>query len=545
MRLAVRNVLSSAGVALCLAAIGRAQTPCNTWQTLPPAPVSPNPIAGLVWNAATQDLFQATDEGDGGHSGTQPWVGRRVGNAWVTILDPNAFNSGSVLGLDLLDLGSGPTLYVRGSWSSLTGQTNLLRWNGTSFVNEPNVPVVPHGLAVFDDGSGPALYACSHLNVYRLTGGTWVSIGLATIGSFGLQTILVHDDGSGPALYVAGKFTSIGGVAAADIARWNGVSWSALGSGISGQPTTTLNSLRLTKLLSVREEAGPRLYAAGSFLSMDGQPANSIARFDGTGWTGVATNLGQTIYEVSALTWFDDGTGRGAELFATGNIAVLPSTPTFLKRLGGGVWSDVLPAGSGLAPTWDGALLVADLPETNGVDLLASIYGGQSVGRTTGRFEACGQTGRITCVGDGSSGACPCGNNSPTAAQAGCVHSLGTGGALRAGGIASLTQETLHLDGSSMNDGPVIYYQGTQPNLIPFGDGFICATGSIIRLRLLFNSGGASNDPEPGGPALSVQGFITSPGTRYYSARYRDGDLSYCTSGTFNYTNGVAIVWSP
>ncbi len=180
---ATRILAACAALGMVTGGTAGAQVACNTWQTMPPVPVEPNPVVGLVYDATTQSLYQATDDGFGGHQGTQPWVGRRNGNAWVTMLDPNAFSFGSVLGLELLDLGAGPTLYAFGSWSPLAGQTNLLRWNGTSFVNEPNVPVGPTALTVFDAGSGPELFACNFANVYRLSGGTWVSIGAATVSA--------------------------------------------------------------------------------------------------------------------------------------------------------------------------------------------------------------------------------------------------------------------------------------------------------------------------------------------------------------------------
>jgi hypothetical protein len=40
---------------------------------------------------------------------------------------------------------------------------------------------------------------------------------------------------SGTTLYAGGYFTKAGGVAATNIAKWDGSSWSALGSGIDGQ----------------------------------------------------------------------------------------------------------------------------------------------------------------------------------------------------------------------------------------------------------------------------------------------------------------------
>src|SRR5262245_10982640 len=42
---------------------------------------------------------------------------------------------------------------------------------------------------------------------------------------------LVFDDGSGPALYAAGSFTSAQGVLVENIARWNGQEWQPVGYG--------------------------------------------------------------------------------------------------------------------------------------------------------------------------------------------------------------------------------------------------------------------------------------------------------------------------
>ena len=46
-----------------------------------------------------------------------------------------------------------------------------------------------------------------------------------------VASLCVFDSGSGPALYAGGNFTHAGGVSARGIAKWNGTSWYALGSG--------------------------------------------------------------------------------------------------------------------------------------------------------------------------------------------------------------------------------------------------------------------------------------------------------------------------
>src|SRR4029078_8224714 len=104
-----------------------------------------------------------------------------------------------------------------------------------------------HALAVFDDGSGPALFvagefdhaggvACS--SIARWKNGVWSDVGGGLDGALfdtRAHALCVHDDGSGAALYVGGNFTGAGGIAASKIARWNGSSWSAVGGGIQGE----------------------------------------------------------------------------------------------------------------------------------------------------------------------------------------------------------------------------------------------------------------------------------------------------------------------
>ena len=53
-------------------------------------------------------------------------------------------------------------------------------------------------------------------------------------------------DGSGN-LYIGGSFTVAGGVIANGIAKWNGSSWSALGSGMNGGAALVLSGRTCTR----------------------------------------------------------------------------------------------------------------------------------------------------------------------------------------------------------------------------------------------------------------------------------------------------------
>jgi len=157
------------------------------------------------------------------------------------------------------------------------------------------------------------------------------------------------------------------------------------------------------------------------------------------------------------------------------------------------------------------------------------------------------------CFGDGSGATCPCGNTSAPGSQAGCLNSFGTGGRLIATGDASTTSDSLVLTATGLtpNGAPPIFLQGTAQVLSGvgawFGDGLRCAAGSVIRLGTSLSVAGISSFGYgiPGTQSVSIRGAILAPGaTRYYQVNYRNAPV-FCTSATFNLTNGVAISWMP
>jgi hypothetical protein len=155
-------------------------------------------------------------------------------------------------------------------------------------------------------------------------------------------------------------------------------------------------------------------------------------------------------------------------------------------------------------------------------------------------------TGTPYCFGDGSGTACPCGNAGATGN--GCASSLFASGAnLAATGTASISADTLVLNGSSMPNSSALYFQGTlRVNAgagAAFGDGLRCAGGSIIRLGTKMNAANQSSYPVAGDPPISVRGAIPSAGTvRTYQVWYRNA-AAFCQPETFNLANAVEITW--
>ncbi|MFA6198716.1 MAG: hypothetical protein WC734_06245 [Patescibacteria group bacterium] len=90
-------------------------------------------------------------------------------------------------------------------------------------------------------------------------------------------------------VYVTGRFTNIGGVAAVNIARWNGATWSALGTGLNDDG------------LHVQVAPNGNVYAAGKFHSAGGVTSYHIARWDGSMWhkMGAYTGLNDEVYSMA------------------------------------------------------------------------------------------------------------------------------------------------------------------------------------------------------------------------------------------------------
>jgi len=100
----------------------------------------------------------------------------------------------------------------------------------------------------------------------------------------------------GSELYAGGSFTTAGGVSANRIAKWNGSSWSALGSGMDA----TVNALAAV---------GSDLYAGGDFTTAGGVSATRIAKWNGSSWSALGSGLNGTVYQLAV---------SGSDLYAGG-----------------------------------------------------------------------------------------------------------------------------------------------------------------------------------------------------------------------------------
>lgn len=151
----------------------------------------------------------------------------------------------------------------------------------------------------------------------------------------------------------------------------------------------------------------------------------------------------------------------------------------------------------------------------------------------------------------GTAAACPCGNVG--ADGHGCENSAQSGGALVLGqGQASVSSDSLALHAGGMPASTTLVFLQGQDQAggglgTPFGDGLLCVSGTLVRLASKtsvngFASLGAGN---LGDPPISQLGTIpVVGGTFTYQVWFRNTD-NYCTSSTFNLSNGLKLVWTP
>jgi trimeric autotransporter adhesin len=271
------------------------------------------------------------------HAGAQPasYIAAWNGESWSPLGDGIGGISPSVLSLAVFDDGTGPALYVGGNFSHTGDQqevNHIAKWDGSSWsplgeqFHEGFQGTSVRALTVFDDGTGPALYAGGRFLRQMLMFDTplnaiakwnpdtllWSPLGsgMDWITFPRVHALTVFDDGAGtgPALYAGGRFNTAGGVPANFIAEWDGNQWSPLDAGMNDKVFA----------LTVFDDGsgdGPALYAGGMFSTAGGLPASRIAKWDGETWSALGKGLGGLVH---ALTVFDDGLYVGGRFTTAG-----------------------------------------------------------------------------------------------------------------------------------------------------------------------------------------------------------------------------------
>ena len=269
----------------------------------------------------------------------------------------------------------GTTLAVTSGWSAmgsgmegqapyLPGVGALIVYNGNlvaggSFIGAGGVPVnklaVWNGDAWSDLGSGPGdtyIVGALAINNDQLIVGRIIGSGSSTLPLCSWDgyswTTLPYLSGNsvfaltvyGGLLVAGGAFTRPSEVPANSVAAWNGSSWSALGSGFTPRPGSTVSIAGLGSY-------NGQLIAAGSFATAGGTPANGIAAWNGVSWSPLGSGVSNDptgMVAVQALAVYDNKLIAGGHFTEAGGV-----TCNWIASWDGSSW---LTLGSGMS---DGA----------------------------------------------------------------------------------------------------------------------------------------------------------------------------------------------
>jgi len=248
-------------------------------------------------------------------------IARWNGSAWSAL-------GGGIPGTVSAIAVRGSDVFVGGTFTMTTANGtafNIARWDGNAWWSLPGVflgtignffvnALAVQGNNVIVGGSFRTANLISGergTNVAIWDGIDWVPMG----GGVNSNVNAIAVIGSG--VYVGGRFSNASGVAASRIARWDGVSWSALGIGMVGTGNFSVSSLAAI---------GGNVYASGNFTNAGNVPVNRVARWNGSAWSA----LGSGLTRVVGSTTINVIGARGNDLFAGGSIEYAGGKPSLL-----------------------------------------------------------------------------------------------------------------------------------------------------------------------------------------------------------------------
>ncbi len=242
------------------------------------------------------------------------YIAKWDGSSW------SALGSGMSSNVQALAV-SGTNLYAGGEFTRATNNggvavtvNRVARWNGNSWsALGSGLNGIVRALTVSDTNvyAGGDFTTAGGNYIAKWNGSSWSAVG-SGMSLFGYVYALAS---SGSDVYAGGLFTwatNSGGMAvkANGIAEWNGSSWSALGLGVSG----TVRALATS---------GSDVYAGGLFTRATNSgnitvPVNYIAKWDGSSWSALGSGMNFWVYSLTASGsdvyaggWFSRATNSG------------------------------------------------------------------------------------------------------------------------------------------------------------------------------------------------------------------------------------------
>lgn len=210
---------------------------------------------------------------------------------WAPFPRPLEGSCGPAPTATVYDDGTGPAVYVGGSCYDQVGgiKDKIFRWDGTAWSGlgmrdedwgRPRVLVVYRSELIAAGGFQSVAGVTAH-GIARWNGKRWAPLA-GPDGKEGvdgpIMTATVYKD----ELIISGYFTQAGGVPCNWIARWDGTNWSPVGK--NGGLTPSDPHLAATFSACVHLDD---FYLGGLFEGVDGVAAHNIARWDGVTWSAL------------------------------------------------------------------------------------------------------------------------------------------------------------------------------------------------------------------------------------------------------------------
>lgn len=312
-----------------------------------------NGVNGEVFAVTIDEKEQIFVGGHFSNAGGLPanYIAMWDGSSWFTWMEGSETGMNNIVSALAVDHNG--DLYAGGYFTSAgeVPANHVARWDGKEWKTlADGVNAAVHTLALDNNGG---LYAGGDFTaagdiaanyIARWDGTTWSALGDG-VGEEDyipqVRALVVDHQGF---LYAGGDFSTAGGIAVNNIARWDGSGWSALGRGMDDQ------------VMALALDSAGFLYAAGAFTRAGDVEARGIARWDGSTWSALGNGSGL----VKTIAVDQEGS-----LYAGGMIFISPDSNTFhyAARWDGSTWS-LLGSGPG------------DFVQTLAVDNTGNLYAG-------------------------------------------------------------------------------------------------------------------------------------------------------------------------
>ncbi len=171
----------------------------------------------------------------------------------------------------------------------------------SSGINAPVSAIAVSGNYVYIGGAFTSVggISANHIARWDSSSNTWSALTEVVDGTpfNGVNGEVLAIAVSGSDVYVGGAFTQAGSVSARNVAKWNGTSWSALGSGLANGVSVNARAIAVS---------GSEVYVGGDLSEADGGPedggvlASRIAKWNSSTntWSALGSGLNGTVFTI-------------------------------------------------------------------------------------------------------------------------------------------------------------------------------------------------------------------------------------------------------